>query len=414
MNRVAFHGALAALGLFLAWWAWTAEDAPQRPEGTVDVVECERVSRVSLESEGRDAVLERKGEDDAFFWVTADRKDGVQSTRTEFVGGAAAKKLMEERLAPFAATRSLGEVSDAGALKELGFEETTSTLELRCDGATHSFAVGTSAFGSGDRYVRAKDGEVFLVDGEIITDLESAEFRLMQRELVGADWTEVETLEVSGFGQQIVLRQRNRQDPHRALWVDAADPDRRNELYGNWLGRVRGLRVSDYLAPDAAPGSDLEDAGDAEPVALLTFKDAGGDTLETLRLVRVEAGESVHWYGQSDATRSWVSLTPSVARQVEDDLRLVLGMDPLPEPVPVPASAPDGVAPGAAPPGATDTGVTDTGAAPGTTPPGGAASGGTPNPHAPNPHAPNPHASPNPHAPNPHASPNPHAPPSPH
>ena len=380
MKSVLAHAVLAIGGLALAYMVWTEEEGPAQSEDLVTVWECDasQVKHVHLSAKNRhvDFAVQGRG-DDRSYWITTRREPEEGEGREEaFVGGEAAGEYLEQ-IAPLKALRSLGTPTDA-QLEELELDDPEAQISIECGSKTREFAIGGSAYGSGDRYLRDPEGgQVFLVPAAVVRDLESAEFRLMQRDLHNFEMTEVEHLVVKGYDHQRRLLQRNRRETDRAEWVDAEQPDRRNELYGNWMTRLARLRVTSYLSPDAAPGSDLEGeaaAAASEQTMELVYLDADGDPLGHLQMVRVDAAMP-EYYVKTDATRHWVKVPRSAAIQVEDDARELLGLEPLVRPEPAaepeatgpgsPGSAPDGsAADGSAPEGGAADGTAAAGAAP--------------------------------------------------
>jgi hypothetical protein len=358
MKSLTIHIALAVLGLASAYYVWTAgEPTEESPEG-VTLLECapERLTSVRFESERRDVTLESRGErDDRAFWVRVLRKSSSAAPTppegeredgdvVEFVASAEVDEYVKT-IAPFKAIRSLGDVDDE-TLSDLGLGDGAAHMTISCGGGRElALDVGESTFGTGDRYARRADGgPVFLLNGEIVRGLESAELQLMQRDLHRFEMTEVARLEVEAFGESRTLLQRNHRTPEQAEWVDSADPDRRNELYGNWLDRLSRLRVQSYLPLDAAPGSDL-DGESATSVRVLTLRYLGddGEEIGKLELEKVEYQPPVY-YARSEATRAWVRVVATTAREVEDDARPVVGLPAIERAPETPA---EGAAPGA-------------------------------------------------------------------
>src|SRR5262249_22801560 len=160
----------------------------------------------------------------------------------------------------------------------------------------------------------------YLVRSDLFSSLESPSARLMQRNLHEFQKTDIHEMIVRGSGRQKKLQQRNRLDPRKSQWVDAAAPDRRNDLYGNWLDQVDRLTVQTYLPIGKAPGSDIKEAHPAPvPVLTLSYITENANDLGTLDLVRVDT-QPARFYAKSEATRSWVTVASSVAVQVSEDL----------------------------------------------------------------------------------------------
>ncbi|MGF1468966.1 MAG: hypothetical protein ACFCGT_22805 [Sandaracinaceae bacterium] len=334
MRSVLIHAILALGGLTWAYLVWTEEEGAADEEEVV-VLECTpaRFERAELTSEDKRTLLQPEGTgDERVLWVTAVRNPGQDNEVTEVFVGSEEGLAYLEQLAPLRAHRSLGELSEE-QLEEVELIGGSSQLAVRCGGRTATFDLGGRAFGSGDRYLRSTDGgPVFLVDAERLAGLEAPAIRLMQRSLHTFEPTEVASLRVQADGAERALVQRNRLDPQRAAWVDEADPDRRNELYGNWLVSVGRLRVMTYLPRDTAPEDHEQATGPQEEILRLEYRGEGGNELGFLELVRVPESEtSMLYYARTEATKSWVQVPTSAAEEVRDNVRPVVGLEPLEE-----------------------------------------------------------------------------------
>ncbi|MBZ0118648.1 MAG: DUF4340 domain-containing protein, partial [Sandaracinaceae bacterium] len=289
---VIVHAILAIGGLLLCYLVWT-DTGPEVSESEVTLFECDpdALSRAELHEERKDVLLEvRRQGGEQTIWVTVTRRPETGEPTTErFVGSSDAREYLS-KIAPLRAVRSLGELSSA-QLGELELAEPSSRLELRCGDRSGSFSLGARSYGTGDRYVRTQGrGPVYLVASDRLQGLESAELRLMQRELHTFERREIVGLRLRGAGRERRLLQHNRLDEARAEWVDAADPERRNELYGNWLVRFDRLRVQSYLTESARPGADLQGMSAApQDVLRIDYEGEGNRTLGFVELARVDA-----------------------------------------------------------------------------------------------------------------------------
>ena len=398
MKSVVAHGALAIVGLTVAYMVWTKGEEPEvTTDEEVTIVECTsaELTSLTLHTKQRDVKLEMRGQGEAraaWFRVTRRQTPPTPPTATpggdppsatpppatvpdevkQFVGSSAVTEYLTKAV-PFRAIRSLGPV-DAPQLEELELKTPETSIEIACGGRARTFQIGGTAFGTGDRYAReASGGPVYLLKAEIVRDLESAEFRMMQRDLHTFEMSKVQNIRVRAFDQERTLLQRNRENQQQAnnpeRWVDASTPDQQNAMYGNWLERVGRLRVQDYLAPDTNPGSEVEGRAAQTPIPVmqLTYLDDGGDELGRLELVRVDAAAGsttplpspapAEYYARSEATHGWVKVMRSIADEVEHDVRPIVGLEALPDEPTAPAiessapGAPPGLlgAPGASP-----------------------------------------------------------------
>lgn len=346
-RSIAAHAILAVGGLVLAYMVWT-DDAPEVSPDEVTVLECQpgSVERVELRTEEKDVTLELRPEGDArVAWFTVVRRpENGEPTTERFVGAREATNEWLEQIAPLRAKRSLGELTRE-QLEQVELANPEGRLTIACSGQRTTYQLGGRSYGSGDRYLRAESGgPVYLVGADRLSPLESAEFRLMERSLHTFEWRDVVALNLRAFDHQKRLLQHNRLDEQRAEWVDAEEPERRNETYGNWMSRFPRLRVQSYLAPDASPGADLqqEDMSVApQPVMRIDYEGERGSRLGFLEMQRVDA-TSLAYYVRTETTRSWVRVPTSVAQQIEEDLRSMLGVEPLERPTPpAPTSAQD-------------------------------------------------------------------------
>jgi hypothetical protein len=334
-RSIAAHAILAIGGLSLAYWVWAHEDV-EVGENEVTILECsvDTITRVELTSREKDVTLElSRDERGLVSWFTVTRRPEQGEPSSErFVGAASVREWLQQ-IAPLRARRSLGELT-AEQLGEVELDEPEGRLAVRCGDRTTTFQLGGRAYGTGDRYVRGEGGgPVYLVATDRLAPLESAEHRLMERALHTFEWRDVLSLRLRAFEQEKTLQQHNRLDEQRSEWVDAASPDRRDETYGNWLSRFPRLRVQRYLDPEARPGADLE--GLSAPSARVMRIDFTGERggLGFVELERVDGAEAAY-YARTETTRSWVRVPTSLAQQIEDDLRSMLGVAPLERPTP--------------------------------------------------------------------------------
>ena len=362
-NRsVLVHGVLAAIGLVLAYLVWTDETAELSEEAvTLFACDADDLTRVEWRSADRDVDLELTREDgDALTaWITVVRRasEGAEES-TRFVGSAEVSTYLEA-LAPLRAIRSLGVLSDE-QLGELELAEPTARITLRCGQRAATFRVGGRSFGSGARYVQPDEGgPVAIVERDVLAPLESAEHRLMQRSLHTFEPSELVSISVRAWGREKRLLQRNRLDPSHAEWVDRESPDRRNELYSNWLASYARLRVQRFLDADARPGADLEGASrPSETVFSLTLQGEDGEVGRVeMQRVDADAPTGPAYYVRTETTRSWVRVPTSVAASVEEDLRAVLELPPLERPIPPAPEPPTPEATSDAGPSAADAGT---------------------------------------------------------
>lgn len=235
-----------------------------------------------------------------------------------------------DAMTPLRALRSLGAIpKDKDA--EFGFDEVGTHFRMECGGKKLALDVGGRTYGAGDRYARdTKKNETYLIDGRMLMDLQSAQYKFKQSELHDFELADVDEAVVSALGKQRKLLHRNRKVKEEARWVDAAEPDRRNELFGNWFQRVGRLKAKDYLGEGQEPGADLAiEAQGVQPVLTLEYL-LEGKAKDKVEFVRVDTEQGKFYYARSGTTRRWVTMYDSLAKQVEEDVPMIVGAEEQP------------------------------------------------------------------------------------
>jgi hypothetical protein len=348
MKAVIVHGLLAVFGLGLAYQTWSRKPEEAAAPGSVVAAECseEALQKITLLTPTHEVTVEPKRErGETGFWITlvnksaepekpktGDKnpaepvapKDDSHSTRRFLANAAFADYL--KRVTPMRALRSLGTLpKDKNA--DFGFDKVGTFVKLQCAGRSADFDVGARAFGASQRYFRDnKTKTAYLFDEQLVSDLESASFKFMQTDLHRFATDDVEEITVQAQGAKKRLLHRDRKLADQALWVDASAPAQRNELYNNWFTRLARLRVRAYLPRGADPGSDLKgQSGGTEPVLTVEYKLA--DKPGKLELVRVDENGVGHYYARTETTLGWVAVYDSAAKDVEQDVGMVVGTE---------------------------------------------------------------------------------------
>ena len=269
-NQPLVHLGLLAASLALAVGLWTREKEPKAlaaGDVTVWSGHAAKLDRVGFESKTRKVTVESKSDAEGrYFTGTFERDNGAPAvdggaapapptsgakTVVSFVSVGPGEKLAES-LAPLKALRALGKIG-ADRAAEFGLAEPESTVTVRVDGADHKLQVGAATPGGGDRYVRDDaSGEVYVIKGEPIRNLESADSMLLERDL--HDWKDADVtrarLEAAGKTREI-----GRGGPEgKRFWADAQSPDTNDETLGNWMSKLDRLRPSEFLpaSPEGA------------------------------------------------------------------------------------------------------------------------------------------------------------------
>ncbi len=318
------HLAVLAVSAAAAIGVWTRDKEP-KAQGDVTVWSgrAADVERFTYESKTRKVDLAAKSDAVGRYFVgTAEREapaspapDGgapvpaALRTTTTVVSVGGADKLATA-LAPLKALRALGRIGDDRAA-EFGLAEPEGTVSFKVSGTEHKLLLGSTTPGGGDRY--AKDpasGEVYVLKGEPLRSLESAESSLMEREL--HEWKEgdVTALKILAGGKTRALVRGG--EGAKKFWADAAKPEENDETLGNWMSKLDRLRPTEF-APATPEGREL--------VVRLEYA-AGSRALGFVEVVKTkatEAGKS-DYYLQTERTRLFAKVSASLAEQLEQDL----------------------------------------------------------------------------------------------
>jgi hypothetical protein len=328
------HLGLLVLAAASAGVVWTREKQPQamvQTEATIWSGRASDVEKVALEGKGRKVVLEAKSDKLGTYFVGQLEREATPpplppgadggappppsqprpSTKTEFVAVGAAKKLVDA-LAPLKALRALGRIPD-DRVEEFGLKEPEGTLTVSVRGTEHKLLLGGPTPGGGDRYVRdPATGEGYVIDGDAVRDLDTAESRLIERELHEWKEAELQTAEVSAGGKK---RQLVRSGPEgKRFWADPTAADQKDETAVNWMSKVDRLRPTDYVMS--------EPAGKQE-VLRIVYTTTGSREQSYLELARVPAADpsaKPDYLVRTEWTRQWAKVPAATAEQVEQDL----------------------------------------------------------------------------------------------
>ena len=359
MKSVAAHLLLLLASVIFAWTIWSREASEQTAPAARDEdeqvaifdISPDALQEVAFDGERRKVKVTARGtRDDRWFDVSTYRKDErrrpppprtpdggtadggvaesdapdggpaqpeveVVETRKRFTGNKALREHWT-KFAPIKAKRAFGRVS-ASTLEEFELEHPRGTITIKARGKTHILEVGGTPFGSSDAYVRDKgSGRVYLVAAATVRDIEFAESRFMQRELLGVDAKDITKVVIASGARRKTLAQHAVDESHTS-WTDEATPQTRNEMYDNWMRRVLGLRAIDYLAPDEEPAAAQGSAESSTVFTIEAFDARGSMGRAEIRKVQSDPTE---YFGRSPATRSWVSLSASLLEQIERDL----------------------------------------------------------------------------------------------
>ena len=263
------HGALLGLSVLSAGYVWTREEDPKAlVQAEVTVWSGKPADVTQMRYEGKTKKVELVPKSDArgrYFVGTIDKETPAPRvsgdagapepaaaptrTVTSFVSIDAAEKLVAE-YAPLKALRGVGHIG-AEREAEFGFDKPEGTIVVTLSGAEKKLTIGGTTPGGADRYVRDEgSGEVFVLRGETVRGLDSADSRLITRDLHGWKDNELQSAHiVVGDKSRDVLRT---DADGKRIWADPATPTQNDETIANWITKVDRLRPNeDLTAPPA-------------------------------------------------------------------------------------------------------------------------------------------------------------------
>lgn len=232
-----------------------------------------------------------------------------------FVGVKDANELTDE-IASLRAARALGAVAP-DKLADFGLSgEDTATLVIELSSGTHTFTVGSRTPGGSDVYVQDKQSQaVFVLNGATTRDVELAETRIMERELVASDAGPlVNTVVLSHDGK---TRSIVRSKEHASFWTDESQPNEKNETLTNWMKKFERLRINSYPA---------EQPQDAQVLVTADFRGPDGKPLGKIELAQqmVAPEDKPRFLARGAQTRLWGVVLTSSGSELAQDLPSIM------------------------------------------------------------------------------------------
>jgi hypothetical protein len=337
LHGLAAHSAVLVAATAFALSVWNREDT-KRPdsEATVQVWpgSAEAVERVAYESEKTKVRLERRQDDAGRYYVVEvdkeearppkatesnpDEPDANPDAQPAAPGARSENKVVRlvavdsanalvDLLAPLKALRAVGRVAP-GRVAEFGLDKPEGKLTVKVGGATRELVIGGMTPGGADRYVKlTASGDVYAISGQIVRMLSYAESRLVERELHKFDTGQLKRVRIaSPAGSRELV------DLGGEGWARASSPGAKDETAGNWMTKLNGLSVTEYV--EKLPAG-------AEPVLHVDYMGSSG-RIGYLDLSKVKDAnaKAPKYFARSERTRWYGQVLQSAADQVEQDL----------------------------------------------------------------------------------------------
>ncbi len=335
VRGAALQSGLAALGLVAAYATWQRE--PERAPGEVVVLDVNKSDIKTVrfdDGNGKWVELDRRAEpglDEPRVWLKVSENKQLKTPERELPGNEGAARLWE-KFAPLRATRALG-VLGGDKLKELGLDVAKKKLDVSAKGTKWSFLVGSSPFNVSEPYVKDEhDGRVYVLGGGVISDLEAASVRLVDRALHGFKPGEYDAVTVSSGDKHRELLAPQAENPMVAKLVGkkSGKPD---DLAKNWHDKLWRSMVIDVLGKGEQPKD-----GAPQPACKVEYLEHGKAKgyIELGRLSVAPAQQNVSTptpqqpqvevWARSEHTAGWVKL-PASADDVVKECAKVAGGD---------------------------------------------------------------------------------------
>lgn len=338
VKQLGVHGLVFAVSAGVAWYASVAPEVTHKPmEVELWKGKADDVKRVHYKSAKREVELLPKSDPQGRYVLgtvtktveppkpaapTGDAGVAKAPEQAEpkiekelFVGVKDANELVDA-VATLRAARSLGSVN-ADKLVDFGLTgEDVATLTIELNSGPHVFSVGGRTPGGTDVYVQDKQSmAVFVLTGDTTRDVELAESRVMERELLPSDaGPEVNTVILTqGDKKRSIIRSKE----HASFWTDESQPTEKNETLTNWMKKFERLRINSY--PEEQP---------QEPEVLVTaeFHSVTGSVLGKIELAQQNLApeDKPRYLARSTLTRLWGLVLPSSGTELAQDLPSVL------------------------------------------------------------------------------------------
>lgn len=209
-----------------------------------------------------------------------------------------------ERVAPLRAVRSLGKLSPEKR-EELGLADSERVVEIVTSTGTHRFRASEGSVGT--PYLESEeDGRVYIVKSTLLSDLEYAQSRLVDRSL--------HTFRDSGFdGITITVGDKRRTLQRSGDKLVTSPGGASDDFATNWHDRIWRMIGVDVLGRGEVPA-----AGEPQVRVRVDYLD-GDETIGHIELA--EAGKDI--FARTEHTAGWVRLHGNAAQIVAEREKIV-------------------------------------------------------------------------------------------
>lgn len=338
-KSLGLHGALLALSGLVAFRMWTkGEDTSPKhgetelwsgvPSQVQEVRFESKVGTLRLEpredSHGRyfigtvkknpDPAAQKKPDDQAKASAAPEPPPSTEPKISHFIATKDGEDLVA-LLAPLRALRVLGKTTEAQKA-DFGFDQEEGRLFVREGGKEHGLVFGGPTPGGTDRYARDQaTGNAYVVSGNILRDLTSADQRLLDHRMHAWEDASAKRVKITiGTATRELVRSTEKKD----AWTKPGAPADKDETATNWMSKVERLRVTSFesekLEPPPAP---------ADLVVKIDYYDEH-KPIGFLELVRRPGADKPEYVAHTENTRWYASVIRSSAEQIDQDLKSII------------------------------------------------------------------------------------------
>ena len=327
-----FYAVLLVVAAGLAWWSYHQPETPQKREandaielwagaGELTGIRYER-QRLTVDVDGSWAEttrqrLPRKAPTASDAGPEVAPEPDPEPEVRRFLINQKARDLLTT-LATLEAKRNLGPVAK-DRLEALGFGDDQGKLLLRFRKGERSLLVGEKDVSGRLRYVKLADKEpVYVVDNRLMTDLEFADSRLMEADLLSFDLARIQAFAIEspwGGAQRWV---RSGKEFARE-GSDTVDPKA-----STWVTKFFRLKAMRYLPDDTKPGTN----------AILAIQFETKDESASLQLSRQGEGKDAEYRVAAGGDQPVIKVSSWIAKDLEADLAELLPKAETPPPTP--------------------------------------------------------------------------------
>ena len=321
------YGVLLAAGLGTAYWASLPVPEGSDEKVSVFAIDPKSVTEIAFKTATSDLVAIKRPSDGRF-WITLttteppvenphlpkDHKQPTAKVTTErFLANDKMTELLSN-LNPLYSDRILGQV-DAKQLVDYGIKDSKDSWTIKSSGAKDfTLVLGKRSYGTRSRFAEqsAVKGQVILIAGEDLENLERANARLYERRLTNVDLAEVTKADVAVGSKSKTIVHTQRGKDGELLWTEAADGAKPKGSLDSFMDKIGKLRLTEY-----APATEEAALQAAAPFLTIGLT-KGGKSVDHLVFKKIGTDKPVYWV-TSDFLQTYAKVLNNRVESLEKD-----------------------------------------------------------------------------------------------